>query len=94
MAGGGPELSEPRPARRAGRLLPAGRVLARDMLSALPDMMPAMKRPIDDGYALAFAEATALERERSRAYRARVTGEAVAERLDAVMTHGKAQSGV
>ena len=76
----------------AGELLPAARALARDMLSALPDMLPAMKRLIDDGYALPFAEAMVLERERSQAHRARVTGEAVAGRLDAVVARGKAQS--
>ncbi|MBD0272267.1 MAG: enoyl-CoA hydratase [Acetobacteraceae bacterium] len=77
----------------ADRLLPAARALARDMLSAVPDMLPAMKRLIDDGYALPFVEAMALERERSQAHRAQVTGEAVAGRLDAVVTRGKAQSG-
>jgi enoyl-CoA hydratase len=77
----------------AGQLLPAARALARDMLSALPDMLPAMKRLIDDGYALPFAAAMALERERSQAHRARVTGEAVAGRVDAVVARGKAQSG-
>ncbi|HYI84634.1 MAG TPA: enoyl-CoA hydratase [Acetobacteraceae bacterium] len=76
----------------AGQLLPAARALARDMLSALPDMLPAMKRLIDDGYALPFAAAMALERERSQAHRARVTGEAVAGRVDAVVAHGKTQS--
>ncbi len=63
------------------------------MLSAVPDMLPAMKRLIDDGYALPFAEAMALERERSLAHRARLTGEAVAGRADAVVARGKAQSG-
>ena len=77
----------------AGELLPAARALARDMLSALPDMLPAMKRLIDDGYALPFAEAMALERERSRAHRARVTGEAVGGRVGAVLARGKAQPG-
>ena len=76
----------------AGELLPAARALARDMLSALPDMLPTMKRLIDDGYALPFAEAMALERERSRAHRARVTGEAVAGHVDAVVARGKAQA--
>jgi enoyl-CoA hydratase/carnithine racemase len=75
----------------AGELLPAARALARDMLSALPGMLPAMKRLIDDGYAPPFAEAMA--RERSLAHRARVTGEAVAGRLDAVLARGKSQSG-
>ena len=77
----------------AGELLPAARALARDMLSAVPDMLPAMKRLIDDGYALPFAEAMALERERSLEHRARLTGEAVAGRADAVVARGKAQSG-
>jgi enoyl-CoA hydratase len=44
------------------------------MLSALPDMPPAVKRLIDDGYALPFGEALALERERSHTHRAQVTG--------------------
>ena len=77
----------------AGELLPAARALARDMLSAPPDMLPVMKRLIDDGYALPFAEALALERERSLEHRARLTGEAVAGRADAVVARGKAQSG-
>jgi enoyl-CoA hydratase len=77
----------------ADGLLPAARALARDMLTAVPDMLPAMKRLIDDGYALPFGEAMALERERSLAHRARVTGEAVAERVDVVIARGKAQPG-
>ena len=77
----------------AEQLLPAARALARDMLTAVPDMLPAMKRLIDDGYALPFAEAMALERERSLAHRARVTGEAVAGRVDVVIARGKARSG-
>jgi enoyl-CoA hydratase len=77
----------------ADGLLPAARALARDMLTAVPDMLPAMKRLIDDGYALPFGEAMALERERSSAHRARVTGEAVAERVDVVIARGKAQPG-
>jgi enoyl-CoA hydratase len=82
---------EPRPARR--RAAPGARALARDMLTAVPDMLPAMKRLIDDGYALPFGEAMALERERSLAHRARVTGEAVAGRVDVVIARGKAQPG-
>ncbi len=77
----------------AGELLPAARAMARDMLSALPEMLPAMKRLIDDGYALPFGEAMALERERSQAHRAQVSGAAVAERLGTVLARGKAQSG-
>ena len=62
------------------------------MLSAPPDMLPAAKRLIDDGCALPFAEAMALERERSRAHRAGLTGEAVAGHVDAVLARGKAHS--
>ena len=51
-----------------------------------------MKQLINNDYALPFAEAMALERERSQAHRARVTGEAVAGRVDAVVARGKAQS--
>jgi enoyl-CoA hydratase len=62
------------------------------MLTALPDMLPAMKRLIDDGYALPFGEALALELERSQTHRAQVTGAAVAQRLSGVLARGKAQS--
>jgi enoyl-CoA hydratase len=76
----------------ASELLPTARAMARDMLSALPDMLPAMKRLIDDGYALPFGEAMALERERSLAHRVQVTGAAVAQLLSGVLARGKAQS--
>jgi enoyl-CoA hydratase len=48
-------------------------------------VLPATKRLIDDGYVRPFAEATALEQERSQAHRAAVTGEAVAGHVDAVV---------
>jgi hypothetical protein len=56
-------------------------------------VLPAMKQLIDDGYVRPSAEAMALERERSRAHRARVTGEVIAGRADAVVARGKAQPG-
>jgi enoyl-CoA hydratase len=56
-------------------------------------LLPAMKRLIDDGYALPFGEAMALERERSQTHRALVTGDVVAERVGTVLARGKAQSG-
>jgi hypothetical protein len=55
-------------------------------------VLPAMQRLIDGGYVRPSAEAMALECERSQAHRARVTGEAVAGRVDAVVARGKAQS--
>ena len=77
----------------AGELLPAARALARDMLPAAPDMLPATKRPIDDGYAPPFAGAMALQRERSRAHRARVTGQADGGRAPG-RRHGAGQGAV
>jgi hypothetical protein len=50
-----------------------------------------MKQLIDDGYVRPSAEAMALERERSRAHRARVTGEAIGGSVDAVVARSKAQ---
>ncbi len=72
-------------------LLPAARALARDMLTALPSMLPAMKRVMDDGYALPFGEAMALERARSEAHRAGLTGAAVGATLDALFARGQQQ---
>lgn len=72
-------------------LLPAARQLALDMLGSLPEMLPAMKRLMDDGYALPFAEAMALERERGQQHRAGVTGAAVQAQLGPLMARGKAQ---
>ena len=74
-------------------LLPAARQMARDMLATVPGMLPAMKRLMDDGYALPFGAAMELERERSLAHRRDVTGAAVAGRLGAVMARGRAGSG-
>jgi enoyl-CoA hydratase len=72
-------------------LLPAARALALDMLSALPTMLPVMKRVMDDGYALPFGEAMALERARSEEHRAGLTGAAVGATLDALFARGQQQ---
>jgi enoyl-CoA hydratase len=77
----------------AGELLPAARALARDMLGALPVMLPAMKRLMDEGYALPLGDALALERERSEAHRTDVTGGAVAGQLEALFARGRTQRG-
>lgn len=74
-------------------LMPAARQMARDMLSAVPGMLPAMKRLMDDGYALPFGAAMALERDRSLAHRQEVTGSAVAGRLGTIMARGREGSG-
>ena len=75
-----------------GELLPAALKLAQDIASCDPAAAQEYKAMIDEGFALPFDEAMAMERERSQAHRARVTGEAVAGRVDAVVARGKAQS--
>jgi enoyl-CoA hydratase len=74
-------------------LMPAARQLALGMLSALPGMLPAMKRLIDDGYALPFGAAMELERERSLAHRREVTGFALAGRLGSLLSPGRPHTG-
>jgi enoyl-CoA hydratase len=49
------------------RLLETARAVAKDMLGLQPHMLPAVKKVIDDGFALPFGEAMPMESERSRA---------------------------
>ena len=49
------------------RLLETARTIAGDMLGLQPHMLPAMKKVIDDGFALPFGEAMPMESGRSRA---------------------------
>ncbi|GAA5235616.1 enoyl-CoA hydratase [Verticiella sediminum] len=76
----------------ADELLPQARRLALDMLEADPGMLLAMKRLIDDGYALPFGEALALERERGDAAR-RYDAPGVRNWQDTVRNRGRAQAG-
>ena len=48
-------------------LMDTARQVARDMLGLQPHMLPAMKRVIDDGFAMTFGEAMPMESKRSRA---------------------------
>lgn len=75
----------------AGELMPAARKLAEDIASADPDFIAAYKRLIDDGFALPFGEAMALEHERSSAENRAVTPESVEARRAAVQARGRAQ---
>ncbi|MGN6691716.1 MAG: enoyl-CoA hydratase [Sphingopyxis sp.] len=72
-------------------LLPAAQALARDIASADPAMVCAYKSLIDDGYALPFGEAMALEAERSTAANRSVSAEEVEARRLAVMERGRAR---
>ncbi|MBS0482610.1 MAG: enoyl-CoA hydratase [Proteobacteria bacterium] len=67
--------------------------LAEDMASADPAMVQAYKALIDDGYALPFADALALEHERSSAHNRAVSGGEVEARRHAVMDRGRTQHG-
>ncbi|WP_194744270.1 enoyl-CoA hydratase [Thermaurantiacus tibetensis] len=75
----------------AGELLPAARRLAADMASIDPHFLSAYKALIDDGFALPFGEALALETGRARVANRAVSPEEVEQRRAAVMARGRAQ---
>jgi enoyl-CoA hydratase len=54
------------------QLLPHALALASDMLSALPEMLPAYKRLIDDGLATTLERGLAIEKNRSREWAAQI----------------------
>ena len=76
----------------ADELLPAARQLASDVASIDPAMTQTYKRLIDDGYALPFGEAMALEQRESSAANSRVSGAEVEARRRAVMERGRSQA--
>jgi enoyl-CoA hydratase len=73
----------------ADELLPAAQALAVDMLGALPEMLLHYKAIIRDGYGLPFAEALALERQRGRAFNARLAADAIEARRESVREHNR-----
>lgn len=75
----------------ADALMPAALRLAADIASADPAFIASYKRLIDDGFALGFGAAMALEHERSSAANRTVTPEAVEARRAAVQARGRAQ---
>ncbi len=74
-------------------LLPVCKQLAADMASADPAMVQAYKALIDEGFALPFGEAMALEHAQSSAANARVDKAEVEARRLAVMERGRGQQG-
>jgi enoyl-CoA hydratase len=68
----------------ADDLMPAARALAQDMLGTLPVMLARYKAVINDGYALAYGDGMALEKNRARAFNARVDAADVEQRREAV----------
>lgn len=72
-------------------LLPRARALALDIASADPAMIAAYKALIDDGFAMPFGEAMAIEHHTSQARNAAVSAEDVEARRLAVMERGRGQ---
>jgi enoyl-CoA hydratase len=72
-------------------LLATCRSLAEDMLSCEPDMVPAYKRIIDEGFAETLGEGRRLEAEANRAHASGVTAEGVRQRRLRVMERGRRQ---
>ena len=77
----------------ADDLLPTCRKLADDMLSVVPECLPAYKKLIDDGFAEDFGTALKTERRTSSAANKAVTPDAVAERRKGIQERGKQQAG-
>lgn len=75
----------------AGELLDVARKLAADIASADAGFITAYKMLIDDGFALPFGDAMALEHERSSAANRAVTPAAVEARRAGVQARGRAQ---
>ena len=77
----------------AEELLPTCIQLAKDMLSLDPAMLLSYKRLLDEGYALPFGEAMALESTVAVAHNAALDPAAIEERRRAVLERGRAQKG-
>lgn len=75
----------------ADELLPTCIALAQDMASIEPRMAAAYKKLIDDGYALPFGDALALEGQVSRAMNGTVDAQDVEARRREVMARGRSQ---
>jgi enoyl-CoA hydratase len=74
------------------QLMPVARQLAADMLSAEPHMLIALKKVMDDGYAVSLADGLGIEGERARAANTVVKPGEVEARRAAIRERGKAQS--
>ena len=61
------------------------------MASCDPAMLQGYKKVIDDGYAMAFADAMAMEVERSKAHAKTVTAESVEAARKTVTERGRDQ---
>ncbi len=73
-------------------LLPVCRKLADDMLSVVPQCLPAYKKLIDDGFAQDFGTALKTERQFSNAANKSVAPEEIAARREGIQNRGKQQT--
>ncbi|MBI3249059.1 MAG: enoyl-CoA hydratase [Deltaproteobacteria bacterium] len=73
-------------------LLPTCRVLAKDMLSCVPEMVRSMKQVIDDGYAASLADGLTIEHDAWAEHARTVTPESIAERRANIQQRGRNQS--
>jgi len=76
---------------RPAELLPQALALARDLLSVVPEMLVAYKRLIDDGLGRSLEQGLCLEKERSRAWAAALTGADIESRRQQVSQRGRTQ---
>jgi enoyl-CoA hydratase len=72
-------------------LMPTALGIAADIAGSPPDMIGALKRLIDDGYGLPFADALRLETERSSAHNGGIRPDEIQARRGAVQARGRAQ---
>jgi enoyl-CoA hydratase len=72
-------------------LLPTAQKLAADMAQLPTTMLTAYKNLIDDGYALPFKDALALETKTSAAYNAQISAADIEARRAAVQARGRSQ---
>jgi enoyl-CoA hydratase len=73
-------------------LLPQARALACDMLSAVPQVLTAYKQLIDDGAALSYGDALALETAREQEFNRTLAPDALKSRAGDVRARGRSQS--
>jgi enoyl-CoA hydratase len=73
------------------QLMPACRQLAQEMLSCVPGAVEGYKRMIDQGYAINYGDARALELKLSNEHVRSVSAKDIAERRAAVVARGRAQ---
>lgn len=73
-------------------LLPQARALAADMLTTLPHMLVAMKKVINDGFGMTFADGMKHERAVATEANSRVKGDVLKERNAAIFARGRAQT--